>query len=88
MRRMTREIAGGPGLTQESAAFRLLFQGSVVDLDRNRTIERRLPGAPNCCEATSSQWLPIGDALDVGRDNAHAMKIPARSSLQRLSRMN
>jgi hypothetical protein len=78
---MTREVASRPSLTQEPAALRLSVQRTVVDLDRNLTIEGRLPGAPHSCEAASSKWLPIGDARDVGRDYGHPMKIPARSSL-------
>jgi hypothetical protein len=62
-------------------ALRLSVQSSIVDLDRHLTIKGRLPGAPHCCEAASSKWLPIGDARDVGRDYGHPMKIPGRSAL-------
>ena len=78
---MTREVACRPCLAQEPVALRFSVQGSIVDLDRNLTIEGRLPGAPHCCEAASSKWLPIGDARDVGRDYGHPMKIPGLSSL-------
>src|SRR4249919_3119252 len=81
---MTREVACGRSLPQEPTTLRLGVEGSSVDLDSNRTIQRRLPGAPHCCEATSGQWLPIADPPNVGRDNAHALKIPARSLPQSL----
>src|SRR5688572_22682956 len=76
---MTREVACGRSLPQEPMTLRLVVKGSSVDLDSNQTIQRRLPGAPHCCEAAFGQRLPIGDARDVGRDNGHPMKIPARS---------
>ncbi len=69
---MTRQVACGLGLSQEPAAFSLGVQGPVVHLDRNRPIQRQLPGAPHGREATPGQWLPIANAGDVGRDTRNS----------------
>jgi hypothetical protein len=69
--RMTGEPAGRARLPEKAALFGLGIQGSLIDLDRDESVEGFLLGLPDRRKPTASKGSPLGETRNSRRSSNH-----------------